>query len=72
MKELVGHGCGHVVSYLDVPAMAERVAELWQRPEERQSLGGAAARRIREDHSVDVGARKILETMGRVLGKPLA
>lgn len=61
MPEFVEEDCGFVVPYLDVTAMAERVARLVDCPACREKMGAAARRKVTERHDVSVAAPRILE-----------
>jgi glycosyltransferase involved in cell wall biosynthesis len=67
MQELVAQGCGFVVAYLDTEEMSGRILDLLRDPEARRRLGERAAERVREGHSVEVGARRVLEAANRIL-----
>jgi glycosyltransferase involved in cell wall biosynthesis len=56
-----------MVPYLDVDAMARRVAELLKSAEERRELGGRLAARVRERHRLEVGAPRLLHILESVL-----
>jgi glycosyltransferase involved in cell wall biosynthesis len=50
-----------VMPYLDVEAMSARLMELLGSESERLALGDALARRVRERHTIDATAPRLLE-----------
>jgi glycosyltransferase involved in cell wall biosynthesis len=58
-KEFVEDDCGFVVPYLDVEAMAEKVATLVDSPDLRHRFGAAAKRKVIERHDVSVAGSQI-------------
>lgn len=65
--ELVAKGCGYVVPYLDVDAMADHVAELLVDRSLHDRLGAVGAEVVRRDHTVDVGGPATLAEIERGL-----
>ena len=65
--EFVEEDAGFVVPYLDVGAMADRLATLFEDDDLRMRLGNTAANKVRERHDVAVGAPKILRVIERFL-----
>lgn len=65
--ELVGKGCGVVVPYLDVDAMADHVVALLGDRELHDRLGATGAEVVRRDHTVDVGGPATLAEIRRGL-----
>ena len=57
--ELVDGACGYVVPYLDVEAMAERVVQVLETPDERRMFGDRGAALVRAEHTVDVAGPRI-------------
>jgi glycosyltransferase involved in cell wall biosynthesis len=68
-SEFVGDDCGFVVSYLDLESMALKTIELLQSDSLRRRLGEYAAQKVREHHTVEVVAPKILAVIQRFLGE---
>ncbi|MEI6395047.1 MAG: glycosyltransferase, partial [Verrucomicrobiota bacterium] len=58
-KEFAARGAGFTVPYLDVPAMAERFAQLIEDESLRQRTGSAAGKLVREDFDVEVSAPRV-------------
>lgn len=58
--ELVDGTCGWVVPYLDVEAMAARVVQLLEAPEERRAFGERGAARVRAEHTVEVAGPRLV------------
>lgn len=65
--EFVEEDCGFVVPYLDVAAMAEKLALLSKDKELRDQLGRNAARKVRERHDVAAAAPQIQAIVNRFL-----
>jgi glycosyltransferase involved in cell wall biosynthesis len=65
--EFVEDDCGFVVPYLDVKTMAEKVAELVEKPELRQRMGQRGAQKVRERHNVDIAAPIVARLIGRLM-----
>jgi glycosyltransferase involved in cell wall biosynthesis len=61
--EFVVPGAGYVVGYLDVVDMADVVARLLQRADERERLGKVAAARVRERHTIDQAGPRLAEVI---------
>ncbi len=59
MPEFVQEDAGFVVPYLDLPAMARKIAVLYEDPLLRRRLGESAANRARGRHDVAAGAERI-------------
>jgi glycosyltransferase involved in cell wall biosynthesis len=64
--ELVANGCGAVVPYLDIEAMADRVWGFLDDPSSSASVGTRASAWVREHHDVDVAAPALLEDIERI------
>ncbi|UCG13684.1 MAG: glycosyltransferase [Deltaproteobacteria bacterium] len=65
--EFVDDGCGSVVPYLDIEAMAERIWRLLESTSLRKTLGEEAAQKVHERHDILVTAPKIVKIMERFL-----
>lgn len=65
--EFVAGGYGAVVPYLDIEAMASKVADLCDAPAARQEVGRRAAAAAVGAYGVDVVARRIAGLVGRYL-----
>ncbi len=61
-----------VIPYLDVEAMAGRIADLLDSDAERAALGRALALRVRERHTIDSAAPILLEVIRRTLAEVAA
>lgn len=61
MPEFVGEDCGFIVPYLDAQAFAERIVTLFRRRELAEIFGSNAARKVRERHSLEKSAPRILD-----------
>ncbi len=59
--EFVESDCGSCVPYLAVDEMADRLTELLAREELRHRLGRRAARKVRERHSLDTVAPRLVD-----------
>lgn len=66
-REFLSDGCGIVVPYPDLEAMADEVAALLGDPEHRRSLTAAAGRRVLAEHDIGVAAPRLLAEMQEVL-----
>jgi glycosyltransferase involved in cell wall biosynthesis len=66
-REFVEEDCGFVVPYLDVCAMADRVAEIVTQPALQRSLGRRAAEKVRQRHDIDVIAPLVLREIEMAL-----
>lgn len=66
-KEFLDDGCGVVVAYPDVEAMAAEVLALLHAPERGRELAAAAARRVAADHDISVAAPRLLAEVESVL-----
>lgn len=66
-REFLADGCGVVVEYPDVDAMAEAVVALLDEPGSRQALAEAAHRRVLADHDLAVAAPRMLAELEAVL-----
>jgi glycosyltransferase involved in cell wall biosynthesis len=64
--EFVENDCGFVVPYLDLEAVAERIAELIEAPELRKRMGTAARMKVQSRHDVNIAAPQILNFIERV------
>jgi glycosyltransferase involved in cell wall biosynthesis len=64
-KEFVESDCGFVIPFLDVQAMAEKVAMLLESAELRDDLGRRAANKVRDRHDISVIAPRILQVIKR-------
>jgi glycosyltransferase involved in cell wall biosynthesis len=69
MPEFVEDDCGFVVPYLDITAMAERVACLLDSPECRLKMGEAACRKVAQRHDISVAAPRIMEIIERTIAE---
>ena len=65
--ELVSSGCGFVVPYLDVAAMADRVLELLGDATLRARLGAVGRTTVRDRHTIETGGPATLEEIRRGL-----
>jgi glycosyltransferase involved in cell wall biosynthesis len=65
--EFVRNDCGFVVPYLDVGEMARRLVELLERPVLRRQMGTKAADRVRQNHTVPIGAQKVLDSIAKTM-----
>lgn len=63
IKEMIPEGCGKVVRYADVGAMAESVRELLADPSLREHLGSNAAERVRSRYDIEVVGPAILSAI---------
>ncbi|HEV7642414.1 MAG TPA: glycosyltransferase family 4 protein [Pyrinomonadaceae bacterium] len=69
MPEFIEQDCGFTVPYLDIGAAAEKIFYLAQNPAEKNSLGAAAAKKVRERHDINVAAPKMLALIETYLSK---
>lgn len=67
MKEFVENDAGYVVPYLDIEAMAVKIAYLLHCLEACQKLGQRAQQKVRERHDLEVTAPKILNMIEKFL-----
>jgi glycosyltransferase involved in cell wall biosynthesis len=67
MPEFIEQDCGYTVPYLDIQGAAEKIAHLTQNPEVKESLGAAAAKKVRERHSVPVAAPQLLKIIEKYI-----
>jgi len=67
MPEFVEKDAGYILPYLDLEAMAEKIAELASNPERRHQLGNRAAEKVRERNDVQNGSRQIASILNRPL-----
>ena len=58
--EALADGCGFIVPYLDLEAMAQHVRAVIERPADFAALGGKAERRVRSQYRFADYARRIL------------
>lgn len=65
--EFVEDDCGLVIPYLDVDEMARRILHLIHHPSLCQELGRRAAAKVRERHSVNQTAPRILAVIRRFI-----
>jgi glycosyltransferase involved in cell wall biosynthesis len=65
MPEFVQEDGGFVVPYLDVAAMAAKIALLLEKSECRLKMGRTAQRKVAERHDVSLAAPRILEIIER-------
>ena len=65
--ELVAKGCGVVVAYLDVEAMADEVVALLRDPVRRDALGARGRTVVRDEHTVETGGPATLAEIERGL-----
>jgi glycosyltransferase involved in cell wall biosynthesis len=65
VPEFLLPGCGYVTPYLDLEAMADRIAVLGLDVALRQTMGRAAANRVAQSFDVEVLAPKLLEQIQR-------
>ena len=65
--EFVADDAGFVVSYLDIEAMADKVICLAKDEVLRKRLGAVAMHKVKERHTIEIGAPKILEIIERFL-----
>lgn len=65
--ELVAKGCGVVVPYLDLDAMADAVVDLLRDGDRRRALGERGREVVRADHTVDAGGPATLAEIERGL-----
>ena len=56
----VDNGCGLIVPYLDLQAMARSLHGLSRNPEHRRALGSSARERVFREHTLDQAATRIL------------
>ena len=70
--ELVAHGCGYVVPYLQVEAMAERVLHLLRAPAERRAMGERGAAHVHAHHTVDVAGPRLVAIIEDLLSADVA
>jgi glycosyltransferase involved in cell wall biosynthesis len=68
--EFVVPDAGNVVGYLDVAGMADVVASLLQRADEREQLGRVAGARVRERHTIDQAGPSLVEVIESCLRQP--
>jgi ubiquinone/menaquinone biosynthesis C-methylase UbiE/glycosyltransferase involved in cell wall biosynthesis len=61
--ELLRDGCGVVVPYLDVSALAEALVRLLNDPAQRERLGRRAAEKMRRDFALDDYVRDLLDLL---------
>jgi len=66
-REFLADGCGVVVPYPDVEAMAAEVVDLLADEARRAALTRAAAVRVRADHDIGVAAPRLFAELGSVL-----
>ncbi len=69
MPEFIEQDCGFTVPYLDIGAAAEKILYLAQNPAKKNSLGTAAAKKVRERHDINVAAPKMLALIETYLSK---
>jgi glycosyltransferase involved in cell wall biosynthesis len=67
--EFVEQDCGFVVPYLDVTAMAGRIASLLESADCRIKMGTVARRKVTERHDISVAAPRILEIIERTIAR---
>ena len=67
MPEFVEEDCGFVVPYLDVQAMADRIARLLNCPACPEKMGAAARRKVAERHDISIAAPRIAEIIERTI-----
>jgi glycosyltransferase involved in cell wall biosynthesis len=67
--EFVEQDCGFVVPYLDITAMAERVASLLDSAESRRTAGEAARCKVAERHDISLAAPRILKIIERTIAE---
>lgn len=65
--ELVAKGCGVVVPYLDVDAMADAIVALVEDPDRRRALGARGREVVLAEHTVDSGGPATLAEIQRGL-----
>ncbi|CAN5832164.1 N/A [soil metagenome] len=65
MPEFVGDDCGFVVPFMNTEIFAGRISELYENPDICKNLGENAARKVREDHDINISAPKVLEIIER-------
>ena len=65
--EFVEEDAGFIVPYLDLGAMADRVVRLLTDPDLRGRMGARAAAKLRERHTLDDTAPKVLDLIRRLL-----
>jgi glycosyltransferase involved in cell wall biosynthesis len=63
MPEFVEHDGGMIFGYLDVAAMANGIIELAGLPEKRQLLGATASAKVKSQHDVGIGGRRLYGVM---------
>jgi glycosyltransferase involved in cell wall biosynthesis len=67
MPEFIERDCGFTVPYLDIVEAAEKIVFLFQNPAVKNSLGAAAAKKVREKHDIAVAAPQLLKTIEKYL-----
>jgi len=67
MPEFVESDCGFIVPYLDIAAMADRVAFLLHSSEYRLRMGAAARRKVEHRHDISVAGPRIMEIIDRAI-----
>ena len=65
MPEFVEKDCGFVIPFLDTETFAERILELYENPHLTKKLGENAAKKVRENHDIEISAPKVLEIIER-------
>ena len=72
MPAFVEDGCGVVVPYLDVAALAGAVLDLLGDPARRAALGAAAREKVRRRHDVSTAAPQWMRVLEKVRSAPPA
>jgi glycosyltransferase involved in cell wall biosynthesis len=69
MPEFVEDDSGFVVPYLDIRAMANRVAFLLDSPDCRSTMGAAARRKVTKRHDISRAAPRIMDIIERTIAR---
>lgn len=67
MPEFVEDDCGIIVPYLRTDLLAKAVLELRDNKEKRLKLGRNAADKMKNNHTVDIAARQILNIINHII-----
>jgi glycosyltransferase involved in cell wall biosynthesis len=69
MTEFLADGCGFLVPYLDVEAMARQVIDLLHRPDAGLEAAQRAAAKVRAHHDAGTTAPQLYECLDRVIAE---